>query len=284
MNGRRTAVGLSLLCALAFCAFAAQSASAQIGTKAKNTTAFTCVKGGGLRDFKDAHCDEFVGAEKGEFGHVAIPLNETTELEVTNSETANKTTEAASITIKTNLAGVSVEITCKTATTNGAAEKSFIHNVESEPKVHTATGTLAILLKDCEVKKPAKCSVKEPIEMKALFEGVEGLGPNKDTHGVEFKGDPDAQAPLLSITLQNNGPEPCALAGKTVGIFGTMIATGTPSPKDKHSGATTRFEPGNEMQTLTAGGKAAEFTATFTMRMKESGGIKQNPIALTTVT
>jgi hypothetical protein len=280
MVGYRTAAGLSLLCAFVLCAFAAQSASAQVGVRAVNTTAFTCVKGGGSLDFNDAHCDEYVGPGKGLFGHVSIPPNETTELEVTNKETANKTTEAAPITIKFTHLGVNSEIVCKTASSAGAKEKSFLHNVESEGGKHTVTGTVAVLLTNCEVKKPAKCIVSEPIEFVALFEGVEGLGLSKDTHGLEFKGDPSEITPLLSITFTNKGAEKCPFHEKTTPITGTAIATGTPNPKEKHSGATWRFEPGNEMQTLKVGANKADFTATFTPRMAGGG----NPISLTTVT
>jgi hypothetical protein len=275
MIGRRATAGLSLLCALLFCALAAQSASA---AKAANTTAFTCVKGGGEQDFKDAHCDQFVGSKKGEFGHVAIANDTTTEIELNN-----ETTGGAKITsiLKFTLGGVVTEIACKTATT--AKEKSFIHNVESEGK-HTVTGTAALLFSECEVKKPTKCTVKEPIEMRMLFEGVEGLGANKDTMGLEFKPDPEEMATLAEITFQDKGAEKCALGGKTFSLFGPTIGTGTPSPKEKHSGSTYVFEAGNEMQKAesggsTGGGIGGSITSTFTMRM--AGG---NPVSLTTTT
>jgi hypothetical protein len=80
--------------------------------------------------------------------------------------------------------------------------------------------------------------VKEPIERRFLFEGVEKLGVNKDTMGVEFKGDPNESEPIFALTLENKGAEKCALAGKKLEVFGTAIATGKPSPKEKHSGAT----------------------------------------------
>jgi hypothetical protein len=283
MIGRRAAAGLSLLCALCFCALAAQPASAQIGTKAKNTTAFTCVNLGPKEgDFKDAHCDEKVAPKTGEFAHELIPLNTTTELTVTNNETANKTEAAASITFRLVIAGVKVEITCKRASSEGTPNPSTIHNVESAEKAHTVTGTLEMFIEECVVLKPAQCVVKEPIVLKALFEGVEALGPLKNTHGIEFKADPgkEEKTPLASVSLANKGAEKCALNGIAVEIFGTMIATGTPNASEKHSGATTVFEPGNEMQTLTAGGKPAEFVATFTTRMFGKG----NPISFTTVT
>lgn len=278
MIARRTTVGLSLLCALVFCALATQSASAQVGTKATNTTAFTCVfaldqKG----DFEDPHCDKEDPLGEGEYDHQVIPPDETTAIEATNEKTANETKDAASITIKFIFAGAQIEITCKTAT--AAGEKSFIHNVETAGK-HTVTGTVAIELSKCEVKKPAKCVVKEPIEFKALFEGVEELGLSKDTHGIEFKGDPSPESAIMSIILKNKGEEKCPLNEKTLAVDGTAIATGTPSPKADYSGATWRFEPGNEMQTLTVAGNKVEFTATFTPRMS----VGEYPIAFTTVT
>jgi hypothetical protein len=65
MSGRKAIVGLSLLCALVFCAFGAATASAAGGS-----TAFTCVKGAASADFEDEHCDK--GKVGGGFGHVEI--------------------------------------------------------------------------------------------------------------------------------------------------------------------------------------------------------------------
>jgi len=275
--GRKAAViGLALLSALFFTALAAQSASAAF-VKAKNTTAFTCVKGGGKKDFKDPHCDEKVEINTGEYGHVAIPNDETTEIEVTSKETANKTTEGTSSTLKGTLAGAALEIICETASTSGAAEKSFIHNVETEKGVHTVTGTAAVVFSGCKVIKPLNCTVKN-IEVKSLFEGVEKGGPKEDTMGVQFRGDPEGAA-FATITLEG---EKCALKGTKFEVKGTAIGTGTPTPNLKHSGATLKFEPGNEMETLEIGGKVAEFTGTFTTRMAEIEKVKQNPISLTT--
>lgn len=71
MNGRRTAVGLGLLCALILSAMAAQAASAA------GTTAYTCVASLGSGDFGDAHCKE--SKANGGFKHVAVPKDTTTE-------------------------------------------------------------------------------------------------------------------------------------------------------------------------------------------------------------
>ena len=84
MIRRRSIVGLSLLSVLAFCAFAAQGASAAWET-ATNTTAWTCVENGGSKDFKDADCSEATTAGSGKFGHVAIPNASKTSIESSSS-------------------------------------------------------------------------------------------------------------------------------------------------------------------------------------------------------
>lgn len=288
MIGRRATVGFALLCALMFSAFAAQSAMAQKGTKAVNTTAFTCVENGGQRDFSDSHCDTFVGAEKGKFGHVAIPLNETTEIEVTN--------QAGTVPFfKGTLFKLNTEIECKKAAS--VAKKSFIHNVETiveTKKQHTVTGEVQINFTECTVKAPAKCKIKEPIVTTATFEGVEGLKreeekkEKKEEMGVLFKG----VGEKATFTELNFEPAECPLiGGNPFLIQGSAIATGTPEPSkaNKHSGATSLYKPNSEkeakeeleMQTLEIGGnKKQYFTASFTTRMAGGG----NPISLTTVT
>lgn len=281
MVGHRAAVGLSLLCALVFCAFAAASASAEFGTKGVATTAVTCVLADevGKGQFDDAHCNEESETEEGDYDHKPLEaeVNEKTDIEATSVETAMETKANASITIKFGTGETAVEITCQEAHRTGG-ENSYIENEEKE-KQHTVTGTLEVDFVKCEVKKPAKCKVKEPIEFKAKFEGVEKMGINKNTMGVEFQGDPDPDSPFMSVVLENKGIEKCPLNGKKYDIDGTAIATGAPSPADEYSGATWKFEPGNKMQTLTVGGVNVELTATLTPRMAIGG----YPIPLTTI-
>jgi hypothetical protein len=273
MIGRRAVIGLSLLSALLVCAFAAQSASA---AKSANTTAVTCVKGEGKLDFKDAHCDEKVAVPgTGEYGHVDIAPTkgkpeETTKITFDNTTTGGVTDDAV---LKGTAFGTNTEITCKKVHGEGG-----LHNVETESKKHTVTGTVTVKYTDCSVQKPAKCDVKEPIEFNAEFEGVDGLGPEKDTMGVEFKPD-GGGTKFVSITYINLGAEKCALNEKTVSVDGTAIATGTPNPKEKHSGATVRFTDEMTTETLTFGGGKAGFDSIGTVKM-----IGGNPIALTTTT
>lgn len=266
MNRRKAVAGLSLLSALLFCALAAPGASA--AHISENTTAFTCVKGGGSLDFSDAHCDVTTTPGKGEYGHVLIPEGKT-EIEVTNEKTANKTTESAVFTLKSTLSGILTHTDCSTATGTGTIENS------TTGKNHKVSGTLNLNVTNCTVTKPAKCSVKEPIVWEVNFTGVDELNGAEKNMGLEFA--PPAGKNFTEITFE--GAE-CALKGKTFGVSGSAIGTGGPGGNAKESGATWVFSPEKEMQKLIWGGQPDEFSASLTPKMKGGG----NPISLTTVT
>lgn len=276
---RSAVVCLFVLSALLTCAFVAQSASA---TPAKNTTAFTCVKVAKAKtgDFDDAHCDVRHKNEKGEltkegeFTHELIALGETTKVVVSNEKTKNATTETTPGVLKGELAGAKLEIVCGVI----AGEGEF-KNEEPESKVHTGKGSGTTKFTSCKVEKPTKCIVKEPIEVSAVGEGVEELGTEKKEMGGELR--PVAGKIFVSITLENKGAEKCALAGKPLEVEGTAIATGTPAPTEKHSGATAVLTNAMTKETLKIGGKPAEISAVTTVRM--AGG-EQNPITSTTTT
>jgi hypothetical protein len=243
---------------------------------AKNTTAFTCVEGGGAKDFEDPHCDKSVAAGEGKFGHVPIALNQTTEITVSNAKTKNKTMEGSPTIFKFTFAGVATEVSCKTVHGLGT-----MHNVEPVLGEHKVTGTLTIKANECKVLAPEKCKVKEPIEYKTEFEGVEELGPEKNTHGIEFK--PHKEGPLALIEINFVGAE-CVLKGKVAPIQGTMIATGAPNPKEKYSGATLNFSNEMTKETLKVDGIPAEHSGSLTLRMAPIGGQEQHPISFTTFT
>jgi len=264
MIGRRAIVGLSLLSALLFCAFAAQGASA---AASKNTTAVTCVEGGGAKDFSDAHCDTAVTPGTGKFGHVAI-ANGNTTISVTNAKTANNTTEAAPTILKGTVFGVKNEITCKTVAGEGT-----LTNSEPVAKEHKVTGTVTAKFTSCTVNKPAiGCKVKEPITVESKVEGVDGLGAGKNEMGLEFK--PAAGEVFNEITLEG-----CFIAG-TFKTTGTAIGTGTPAPTEKHSGTTNIFTNAMTKETLKLAGNPAEVSSSTTVTMSGGG----NPVALTTTT
>jgi hypothetical protein len=261
---RRTTIGISLICALAFCAFAAQGASAAEGI---NTTAFECVKGGGAKDFSDAHCDKQVTAGTGEFGHVVLTLNTKTSIAITNEKTKNETKEAATTVLKGTIAGLKSEIICKTVTGTGS-----LTNEEPTSKVHRVKGIVEAKFTSCTAPKPAfGCKVKEPISVSSNVEGVEGLGAGKNEMGLEFK--PTGEH-FASVTLEG-----CFIAG-TFNTDGTAVATSNTSSTGKFTGATSVFTAAMTKETLKLAGNPAEVESTTTVS-KAGGG---NPIALTTVT
>jgi hypothetical protein len=279
MIGRRALIGLSLLSALLFCAVAAQSASA---AKAVNTTMFTCVKGGGAKDFKDAHCDEKVTAGTGEFGHVKVENDKTTEVSATNSGVTEGTKKSEPAVFKSKIGLTPVEITCNVV--ENEPKNSQVHNAQTVTEgktTHTITGTVRTLFKNCTVNKPAKCTIKQdPVESNATAEAVEGLGPAANEMGVELKGS-GAEETFASITFDGNE---CALKEKTFRVKGSLIATSGPATESSQtnhwSGATAVFTPKKEMQKLKLEIENAEFSTIVT----PTENTTKTPLAATTCT
>ncbi len=280
MNGRRAVIGLSLLCALLFSAFAVQSASATVGT-----TAFTCVKDKGDEDFADAHCDEGVGAGNGDYGHVAIGESETT-VELSNTKTANKTTEAKHALFKSTSGGIALEITCATATGDGK-----LKNIAAGPDGGMAVegkagGTLTF--SGCKMPKPLNgakeelCKLKEPVITTGSSMTRVLQGPEKNTMGVEFT--PEKASPFAELTFENVPGKACFLNGKTIQVTGTAMATGVgPGVSPGYSGATLQFTTAMTKETLKFGAAAAEFEASITVSMTNADGkTTEEPVSLTT--
>jgi hypothetical protein len=267
MIGRKATVGLALLCALLFSAFAAQIASA-----VKGTTAFTCDSGAATKDFADEHCDRHVGPPEGAFGHTEIKEGTKTEVETTNGKTKNETKESAPVVLKGTAGGAATEIVCTTVKGTGILTNvgGGVMQVEGEK--------LEAKYSSCTVQKPAKCVVKEPIELKNLTAISRiSLGASKNEMGGEYK--PEAGKPFTEISYE--GAE-CGLKGTKLAIEGTAIATGSAGSTETttYSGGTSLFTNSMTKETLTFGGKAAEFSSTGTAVMKEAGG---KPITLTTL-
>jgi len=271
MIGHRTALGLSLLSALLFCAFAAQGASAAL-TTSKNTTGFTCVKDPfGKGKFLDEHCDGTALGAEGLYEHSSFAGG--TEVDVTAT---------TSMVLKSKLFGTKTEIEC--AFGSNIPKSSSVQNTEPAAGQHTFSGTIETRFTSCTVKAPSKCAVGEPIVSKATVHGVEGLeGPKNELNamGLEFIGDGEEET-FAEITYI--GAE-CALKNVKVKVKGKAIATGGPTAEsaqaNKESGATLVFTPKFKMQELKLGPEAAELTTTLTLRMTGVGG---NPISFTTTT
>jgi hypothetical protein len=250
MIGRKAIVGLSLLCALAFCAFAAPNAMA-------GTTAFTCApveKGAG---FSDEHCDKEVG-EGAKFAHKEIPVNQTTEFTLTNEKTLNETKESQDMSLHGPIFGVQTEITCKKVGGKGNLTNKTVETVMR------IEGEITMELSECSVTKPASCTVKQPIVYKGKFSNFQ----NETEMGLEFI-PMEAKAPFTEITLEGTK---CAVKG-TFPVNGSI--KGTPGGTAQGKGATLAFTAG--MSNLTWGASAYDITGTITWRMKEG-----NPIVFTT--
>jgi hypothetical protein len=283
MIQRIAVVGLALLSSLALCAIAAQSASAAKGI---NTTGYTCVpepmeKG----DFTDPHC-ETVSTGKGAYTHQLIPLGETHSFGATNEKVTKSTKESEPAVIKSKAGLVSIEITCQSV--KGNTKESVVHNVESEiegKKRHTFTGVAIGEFTSCMVNKPAFCTVKEPIEPKTTFEGVEGLGAGANEMGVEYKGS-GAEETFAEIEFKNKEKEGCALNGKTFKVKGSLIGTSGPttesSQTNKSAGATIVISPKKEMQKLKLGVEPAELS--FIVQPQTPPEEKEIPVSITTTT
>ncbi len=276
MNGRRAVIGLSLLCALLFSAFAAQSASATVGT-----TAFTCVSGGGEQEFADAHCD--TPKAGGGFGHAAIGEG-TTSVDLTNAKTANSTTEAKHALFKTSAGGIALEITCATAQGTGSI-KNIAIGPDGGMAVEGSEGG-SVTYSNCKMPKPKNatgdeiCEVHEPIVVSgsAITRVNQETAGIKDTMGVEFR--PKATQPFTELKFTNRAPFACFLHNKTVAVTGTAMATGARGPSNSvnSSGATLLFTTAMTKETLKFGAAAAEFEASITVPMSGGG----NPVTATT--
>jgi hypothetical protein len=300
MIGHRAIVGLSLLSALMFCAFAAQSASA---AKSTSTTFFTCVNVGKDKgDFEDAHCDNKVSPNKGEFAHEAIAADSgtTTGLEVTNNkvtpgEKGEPTAKSEPAVLKSKVTGgakATVECTTiKAATkvnekTKEVESLSTIHNVTTEvegKKLHTATGEAVVDYSNCNVKELLKCVVAEPIRTEANVTGLEKLGKAENEMGLEFAGK-GAEETFATLEFLNKGAEKCSVNTQKFKAKGSVIATSGPTTEsvqtNNNAGATLVFTPKFEMEKLKLGPEPAEFTTINTTTMFGGG----NPISMTTVT
>jgi hypothetical protein len=134
MIGPRAIVGLSLLCTLAFCAFASSSAFA-----AKGTTAFICAKAE-KGEFTDAHCTKS-GAGVG-YKHEAIAVGTKTNIVISNKNTKNETKEATPAVLKFKIPPMDGEFICQTV----SGEGSLTNNAGPPMNV---SGEVAITYSEC---------------------------------------------------------------------------------------------------------------------------------------
>jgi hypothetical protein len=259
MNGRRAIIGLSLLCALVFSAYAAPSAFA-----VKGTTAFTCVKkaGGTLRG---EHCLT-TGTATQEFTHEEIAVGTLTETEGTNEKTANTTGSSTEPLLTAVSGGVNVEISCENESATGKLE-----NQKPGAFMKVKGSEIVIIYTKCVTKgalAELECKVKgEEVKTEKL---TSETGENGMT--VEFK--PPVET-FTTITLEGCTNK---AFNEAFPVKGTVKAI--------PEGATLRTS--NLTSTgLKFGAANASLYSNTTVRMKRTAKeaeekVFQNPISLTT--
>lgn len=263
MNGYRATVGLCLLCAIVVSAMAAQSATARVG----GTTMFTCKKLGPGHNFTKAHCkgaDLSVG--KGEYEHVTVAEDTTTEF-VTSNEGNGPNTETPVVTrLRSVISGIAFEIQSTKSTGFGT-----ITNMTGEAGEHTVSGAGVFFHTGLTVTAPKEkgCKVKGgEIKTNPLKIHRSGLE-------MELEFEPEKVVPIEEFEIEG-----CSV-GALNGVYkleGSMRAT--------VDGATLDFTDPRitEQGTLTLRGQKAGIDGTTTISGVDfaAGDTEYTPLSFTT--
>src|ERR1700742_3582844 len=173
-------IALSILCALAVCAFAAGNASAA-------QRAFTCSSTAPTKTFSDAHCITGGGSN---FGHAEIANGTATSITMTNAKTASATTVAESWTLEAMPNGIAVAIVCTTMTGTGSLTNAAA----------SVTGTGVLHLTGCTVESPPGhgCTISGGTVISQELKGTTvGQAAGK------LKVEPSVGTLLANITIDN---------------------------------------------------------------------------------
>lgn len=265
MTRPRTIIGLSLLSTLVFCAFAAPSATAALGT-----TAFKCQKTDAIgEEFADEHCTTPQTGKAG-FTQMQITPNTETNITVTNSVTGSEL-------FNPKLRGVAagIEFTLEASSFHSCVNKTTVENKKPGERGE-AVGKFCGEFSNVKVNKPAKCEVEKGI-IKLLENGTSKTVvkevEKKQEMFIEFI--PPEGKPFSEFTFA--GGE-CAVKGVKISVTGSAKANVTTN-ESQTDGATLNFTTAQTGKTLKAAGNEAAFEATFTPR---GVGGETAPIVLTT--
>jgi hypothetical protein len=239
MFGRKTAICVVVLCALAVSAVAASSASAAAGRL------FTCAKEEPF-EFNDAHCTTS-SPPSNEYRHKLI--TKTTFVSETNEKTASATTAAEVSKLKGKIAGVATEVQCTGLAGGG--------EMTNEAASFSGTGTLEY--SGCTVTAPAgrECKIGGGgvIKTKTIKVTTVGLANNNEVKIEMGAGETEFASIPIEGCKENSPP-----AGNYP-VAGSVIATVTGgTTKTTHTGVTGQ-------KTLTFGGNAAGIEGASTMYM-----------------
>ena len=136
MIGRRSVIGIAVLCALVVSAFAAATANAE-------QKAFLCSTSATTKEFKDEHClNKGSGAENVR-GHESV--TGTINITGTNAKTESSTAAASTAKLAGTISGIETEVQCTTVGGSG----------ELTNAAASVTGNGTIEYTGCTVTKPA---------------------------------------------------------------------------------------------------------------------------------
>jgi hypothetical protein len=244
MIGRRAAVGLSLLCALLFCALGASSASATGTTKT-----FTCgTVENDKGNFGTGHCNS-----KGtDYGHGPFTNKTATvnSARKTRGEMEEEEVEEIEVVVFSSvIAGMTVEVKAEEVGGTGTGE-----NVETEKGWEgVGTDTFEYTKLSTNVKN---CTIKSPIVLKTSLTTKE-ISESPEEMGIEYKAKEGSSwgEVIFEGAL-------CPLKGVGLKVTGTVIATpgGTPTG----TGAVWWITSKMSEKTLEFGGKPVQWVQKVT--------------------
>ncbi|MGD9735521.1 MAG: hypothetical protein AB7V58_07940 [Solirubrobacterales bacterium] len=234
MIGRKSVLGVAVLCALVFGAFAAANASAE-------QRAYSCSEGGA--QFTDAHC---LSAGSGPYGHVL--LEGETAITGTNANTAEGTSAAAVSKLLGALSGVVTELQC-----TGLSGTGQLTNAAS-----SVSGTGVITYEGCSVTKPANKGCKVAGN-KVVTETLNGTTVGQAANKLKFT--PSGET-FAKITIEG-----CSIGAlnNTFPVTGSLVAdTSGATTTTTHAGITSQG-------TLKFGGVKAGLEGALTIKAGGDG-------------
>jgi hypothetical protein len=262
MIGRKTVIGLTMLCALLVSAFAAQSASAVA------STAHTCKLGGtgttNAATFSDEHCKVKAAGQTGAYKHIGIAPSTTTEIIGTDVTTAPARSGA---TLKATVAGSAIELVAKEVHGTGSMENLAAPEMQAAGFGEIKYTNVTENLLGCKVTgKPGGAGV---VETKKLAASTLGAGM-----GLKFTPQEGTLFAELELTE-------CIIGPITIKVFGSVLgATNGATTTTVHN--TITGEKSLRLQNATTGPIAGiDGTLTISGREKGSTGA-YTPLSVTT--
>ncbi len=274
MIGRKAAVGLCMLCALALSAFAAQGASAA----SNGTTLFTCkVPSGGDvsvgQKFNKGHCKDKATDNdtdaNGTFRHVAFNQDVTTEITGTSENTAGVCEGSI---LRSTQAGVEEELSskCSHILPEVGGVKSWVTNkVDATTGEHYYEGVAFLDYTEVKVAKPAEkgCKVKNETVIAHLKFTTLGQGAN-----IKF-------SPATGEKFAEFEIEGCSIAA----LNGKYEVKGSLLVEPNGATITTTEAAVTAQGTLKLRGQVAGLEGGMTVKGKAPGDVADTALSPTTV-